>query len=152
MPHRDPTIARLGMLLHQLMAGINQRTSGETLELLHNESLTMPQMVTLHHLAWLGPQPQSELGEALRLSSSATSSLVDRMVERGLVARWEHPEDRRQRVVGIAEGGQRLVERMAGARTQELEDAFRHVDPELRARLADIFEEVIAQLRAGGGQ
>ena len=150
MPHRDPTITRLYQLLPQLMAGINQRTSGQTLELLHEQGLTMSQMVALHQLAWLGPQPQGELGESLRLSTSATSSLVDRLVERGLLRRWEHPEDRRQRMVGITEQGQALTARMAEARTQEFEDAFRHVDPALRVQLADIFEQVIAQLRAGG--
>jgi DNA-binding MarR family transcriptional regulator len=78
--------------------------------------------------------------------------MVDRLVERGLLDRWEHPVDRRQRLVGVSPAGAALASRMAAARAEELQEGFARLDPELRARLADVFDEVIAQLRAGGDE
>lgn len=141
---------RLNTLLHGLMGVINQRTTGETLELMHDHQLTLPMMVALYQLWHGGPTTLSTLGACLRLSSSATSSMVDRLVERGLVSRREDPEDRRQKVIGVTTAGTALVSRLAATRAREFEIAFSDVAPELRARLIHVFEEVIAQLRAGG--
>lgn len=148
-PVHENDVQRLGARLHELMGVINQRTTGETLELMHEQQLTLPMMVALYQLQFSGPTPLSTLGQCLRLSSSAASSMVDRLVERGLVSRREDPEDRRQKLIGVTATGTELVGRMAAARAREMEVAFSGVPPELRTRLIQVFEEVIAQLRAG---
>src|SRR5438132_4696151 len=45
-----------------------------------------------------GPQPVSEIGRRVDLTSGAITTAVDRLESRGLVTREAHPRDRRARV------------------------------------------------------
>ncbi len=128
------------MLLHA-------RITNEALVLMHESSLTLPQIVAMHVLRAEGPLPLSRLGDALGLSTSATSSLVDRLVERQYASREEDPDDRRQKRVTLLGAGGAFVERLAAARASELSEGLTHVDPALRAEMANILEQVVAQLR-----
>jgi DNA-binding MarR family transcriptional regulator len=147
----DPEIARLGGLLHQLMGLINKASGSSTLEMMSEHQLTLPQMVALHVLRYEGQLSTLRLMDDLRLSASATSHLVDRLVEKGWVTRRENQEDRRQRTLEITPAAELMLEELAAVRARELEAAFSKVDPALRGRLSDVFEQVIAQLKSGGG-
>jgi DNA-binding MarR family transcriptional regulator len=149
-PPLDPTILRLGRLMHQLMGLINKAAGSGTLEMMNAHSLTLPQMVALHVLRYEGPLSTLRLMDDLRLSASATSQLVDKLVEKGWVTRRENVEDRRQKQLEITPHALVMLEAMATARAAEFEGAFQKVEPELRERLADVFEQVIAQLKTGG--
>ena len=50
----------------------------------------------------LAPCPLKEFAAALRLSKSAASALVDRMVEKGIINREANPENRREVLLSIA--------------------------------------------------
>lgn len=77
--------------------------------LLRELQLSMPQMGTLHFLAAEGGQSVSAIATHLDLSLAATSHLVERLVQRGLLTRVEDPHDRRQKLVEIAPDGAALV-------------------------------------------
>ena len=145
----DPNIARLGALMPLFMDLINRRSAGQTMRLMHDEGLTLPQIVAMHVLRHAGPLPLQGIAEALRLSASATSVLIDRLVEKGLVLRQENPADRRQKLVQIADPGSRFLEDLARSRAEEFTAAITSIDPELRAELVTLFERVIDQLRQG---
>jgi 4'-phosphopantetheinyl transferase len=51
----------------------------------------------------------NELGQRLRVSAPTASGLVDRLVEKGLLARIDDPEDRRVRRLYITAAGQDLA-------------------------------------------
>ncbi len=148
--HRDTDIQRLGYLLHELMGLINKAAGAGTLEMMNAHQLTLPQMVALHVLRYKGPSSTLGLMDDLRLSASATSHLVDRLVEKGWVTRRENPDDRRQRTLEITDAAREMLDIMAVQRAAEFEVAFALVEPELRGRLGDVFEQVIAQLKSGG--
>lgn len=150
IPSTDPQIQRLGGLLHQLMGHINKAAGAGTLEMMNTHQLTLPQMVALHVLRYEGPLSTLRLMDDLRLSASATSHLVDRLVEKGWVTRRENQEDRRQRTLEITPAALEMLDAMAVERAREFEIAFAKVEPELRGRLGDVFEEVIAQMKIGG--
>jgi DNA-binding MarR family transcriptional regulator len=147
---RDPTILRLGGMLHELMGLINKAAGAGTLEMMNAHSLTLPQMVALHVLRYEGPLSTLRLMDDLRLSASATSQLVEKLVEKGWVTRKENADDRRQRQLEITAAAREMLDEMAKQRAVEFEQAFGKVEPELRERLAGVFEQVIAQLKTGG--
>ncbi len=149
-PSPDPTIARLGGLLHQLMGLINKAAGAGTLEMMNTHQLTLPQMVALHVLRYEGPLSTLRLMDDLRLSASATSHLVERLVEKGWVTRRENAEDRRQRQLELTNAAIEMLDAMAVQRAEEFQVAFANVEPETRARLADAFEQVINQMQVGG--
>jgi DNA-binding MarR family transcriptional regulator len=63
--------------------------------------------------------------------------LVDRLVDQGLAARLQAPEDRRQVLVTLTSHGLGLLAELTSAHRREL----RRVGPELRALLTRLTEE-----------
>jgi len=145
----DPNIARLGELMPAMMDLINRRSAGETLQIMSECGLTLPQIVAMHVLRARSGLPLLAVQEILRLSASATSTLIDKLVEKGFVDRRENQADRRQKVLQLTPSGVALLDRMAQSRAQEFTQALALVDPELRAQLVTLFERVIEQLRQG---
>jgi len=147
-PPADPCIERLLAHFPELMSLLHRDIAGETLAIMHESGLTMPQVVALHILRHAGASPISRLGELLHLSTSATSHLVDRLVERNLVERSEDPADRRQKRVVLAAEGSALLDRLNDSRTAEYTVALHRLDPALRQSLLALVEEMISQLRS----
>lgn len=88
--------------------------------------LTMPQLRSLS-LLFTGPHRMSELAETLGTSLQATTSLVDRLVDKKLVERASDSADRRVVLCQLTPAGQREVERMhaiSHARMEELVDVL----------------------------
>lgn len=145
----DPLIERLGVLLPQFMDLINRRSAGQTMRIMSECGLTLPQMVALHALRGAGVLRVHGVQEALQLSASATSALVDKLVEKGFVSRVENPDDRREKRLALTPSGTALLDRLARERASEFTNAISVLDPELRAQLVTMFERVIDQLRQG---
>src|SRR5437762_807245 len=97
--------AELSALVSALFSNINRRSAGASLAVMGEAGLTMPQLVTLHLLAHAGGRSVGAIATKLRLSPAATSHLVERLVQAGLVARAEDPDDRRQRRLAITADG-----------------------------------------------
>lgn len=88
--------------------------------------LTMPQLRSLA-LLFTGPQRMSEIAETLGTSLQATTSLIDRLVDKQLVERAGDSADRRVVLCRLTASGQREVERLHGishARLDELLDVL----------------------------
>ena len=144
----NKTSQKIGVLLPEVVSMLHARVAGDTLAVMHESGLTLPQIVVLHILQHHGGQSVSFLGGALRLSPSATSHLVDRLFEMKLVKRTEDPSDRRQKIVAITPKGQKLTERLADMRAKELATAIaEHIEPSLQDELLRILETVMAKLR-----
>lgn len=69
-------------------------------------------LAALHRLGAMAPR---ELGVELGLTSGSVTALCDRLVHAGLVAREQHPADRRRVVVTLTAKGRRGVVRMSRA-------------------------------------
>ncbi len=74
--------------------------------------LTFSEMVACEHLRLDGPLTPREVGERVRLSSGAVTSLLDRLEGRGFVARTPHPKDRRSVLVHYRPQEQRVAGRL----------------------------------------
>jgi len=57
-----------------------------------------------------GPLTPNEINAHLHLTSGSVTSLLDRLEQRGLVARGPHPTDRRKVLVSITDAGRELVD------------------------------------------
>lgn len=89
----------------------------------------------------LGP---TELAEIVGITTSATTSLIDRLEQRGLAKRVSHPHDRRRRCVAITDEGRALLDDAAvvfeqafaaavTAQTERLAPAMREVNDVLQS-------------------
>jgi len=70
---------------------------------------SLPQLGTLLLLDEEGELTIKQVTEILGRSVSATSRLLDQLVERGMVSRREDERDRRAKRVAITESGRRLI-------------------------------------------
>lgn len=67
-----------------------------------------------------GALPMSQLADALDVSQASTTGIVDRMEQRGLIARHGDPDDRRVTKVDLTERGRQAIERLGAERRDKL--------------------------------
>jgi len=121
------------------------------LRTLHEHNLSMPMVVVLHLLAFEGPQPMTRLAERTGLSTSATSHLLQRLVEAGLVGRAEVEVDRRVRQIALTPAGDAVIQEMVRQRFADLRASVQPLTPATRARLSEALTAVIDELGAAIG-
>lgn len=145
-PEAEGALPDVGVLIGELMKHLGRRSAGETLAILNDAGLTLPQLVCLHILDGCGVRTVSQIAAALRLSPAATSHLVDRLVGGGWVGRIEDPVDRRQKRVTITAAGRRLVSRVLRERAREMTEAVAGMSPEVLRQFSKVLVKVIEEL------
>jgi DNA-binding MarR family transcriptional regulator len=74
-----------------------------------NLNLTIAQLKSLFLIAREGSMNTKSLAEALGVTSSNVTGIVDRLVKQGLVSRQENPEDRRMLQIQVTDQGQAIL-------------------------------------------
>jgi DNA-binding MarR family transcriptional regulator len=85
---------------------------------LREEDFSLAQIAALHLLDQQGSWRVTVLADALGLSPSAGSRLADGLVQRGLVARAEDPDDRRAKTLVLTAKGRGFVDRASEDRVR----------------------------------
>jgi DNA-binding MarR family transcriptional regulator len=119
--------------------------------------LTIPQFHTLLHLSHCAAEcKMSDLARATHQSAASLTGVVDRLLEKQLVARVRPEGDRRQVMVALTGGGRVLLERIAEARRVEMRMALEHIPlndiGELQRLLDVVVEGMRRAVEARGGR
>ncbi len=93
-------------------------------------------MVTLLLLDEEGELSIKQIAELLGRSVSATSRLIDQLVERGLVSRHEDEQDRRMKRVAITEQGRTFIATLERRRAEVQLVVMEHLSLEEQAVVA----------------
>ena len=96
----------------------------------------------LEALLHKGPQPVSELGRRIDLTSGAMTTAIDRLEERRLVTRVDHATDRRTWVIHLTPEGERLITRVFAGHEAAMERAMRGLSRGERATLTDLLRRL----------
>lgn len=78
--------------------------------------LTMPQLLALFLLAQERTLRMGDLASTLGISLSTATGIIDRLIEKELVDRWNDPDDRRSVLCDVTEAGRELSGRLLAAR------------------------------------
>ena len=78
---------------------------------LHLE-LTREQLRIMFLLSFRGRSSPGEAAASLGVPRANVTSIIDRLVERGLISRQENPDDRRSYIISLTEEGKSQVERL----------------------------------------
>src|SRR4051812_46485320 len=106
--------------------------------------LTIPQFHTLMHLRYCADEcKMSDLARATHQSAASLTGVVDRLLEKRLVARLRPEGDRRQVMVTVTDEGRTLLERIAAARATEMRAALAHIPPAEISELLRLLDTVI---------
>ena len=123
----DPERAALAADLIELNMQVHDRAIGMVGPMLPPPDLTMQQFRVLGQVVRRPGISGNELGGVLGVSAPTASGLVERLVEKGLIARIDDADDRRIRRLHPTEAGRDLMrqmdsmfERMLGAVLQVL--------------------------------
>jgi DNA-binding MarR family transcriptional regulator len=80
-----------------------------------DSGLTLTQLRSLFLISNKGSTNFRKLAEALEVTPSNVTGIVDRLVEQGLVSRTQNPEDRREMTLQATDKGQALVSNLREA-------------------------------------
>lgn len=80
----------------------------------------------------------SELSRRLMVTNGNLTSLVERLVQEGLVKREKAPSDRRTQFVRITPAGKRALDAMTPEHQRWIESLFAELTPSERAQLYDL--------------
>ena len=119
--------------------------------------LTMAQLKVLMYVSVAEGANMGDLAHTLGVALPSVTPLVDRLVERGLVARRGDPDDRRVVMVVITDEGRKLAEGFHDAGREQLqtvldrlsEDELRLVDEAMTIILRGVLEVAAAQAEVG---
>ncbi len=126
--------------LRAWMETFTSRSMHEWWRFAKRTGLSLPQFGLLRRLYHQGECEVHEVGQHFDISAAAASQLVDRLVQAGLVARTENPDDRRARHVALTAKGRALLEKgieesyrwvneLAGALGPQVKAGLRQVIP-----------------------
>ena len=113
-------------LVEQLNQRMHCRPSGEWEGL----DLTIPQVKALAFLHYQGPQRMGNISSYLGSTLSASTSIIDRLVDKDLVERAPDPTDRRVVICQLTPDGLETVEKFWRIGRMRLEEMAQRLTPE----------------------
>ena len=120
------------------------RIIGGIARTLRDSNMSVAELAAVALVDQAGTLRVSELAEALLLSPSATSRVVDGLVERGLLSRSEDPEDRRAKRVQLGPDGKAFMDRASADRVTLIYDTIvRHVPTSATKLILGIVSRVL---------
>jgi len=133
----------------QALRRIIQAIEIHSRKLTQHHDITGPQLVCLHELRNAGPRTVSGLARAIYLAPSTMVGIVDRLEEKGLVARMRDRQDRRKVVVALTEAGRAMLDNAPSPVQDRLAGALNRL-PELeQVSITLSLEKVVELMEAG---
>ena len=147
MENREQLTEQLVGLIERMSAQMRSRSPVEWSEL----ELTMPQARTLFLLSQ-GPQRMGRIASDLGCGMSSATSMIDRLVGKGLVRRAEDPSDRRVVACRLTAEGDEVVERfmrIGRMRMEAIAEAMTVEEIKVVVRAMEIMSEAVRRLGEG---
>jgi len=82
----------------------------------------------------------SDLSDHLEITNAATSQLVDKLVQAGLLVRVENPIDRRAKQISLSPAGDAFVEKAIAERSRWVDDLIASLNAEEHQKVAEALE------------
>ncbi|MFT3890230.1 MAG: MarR family transcriptional regulator [Anaerolineales bacterium] len=102
--------------------------------------LSMPQFSILMQLHHKGPCGMSGISEGYDITPAATSQLVDKLVQGGLIQRVEDPNDRRAKLLSLTDKGREVVINGIQERYRWLEEMEAKLTSEQRTQISEALD------------
>lgn len=140
IPDRKPQVERILDLTDKLFGALLPTVPKEVLEL----DVTMPQLKILLMLYINGPVRMSAIASDLGVTLATATGLVDRLVEREMVTRENHPDDRRVVMCRLSLSGQQRTNRIWTSVRSKMGNILETLDFNELQQLLNILENMLA--------
>jgi DNA-binding MarR family transcriptional regulator len=128
---------------------IQRQIEIDTRKLAQSAGLTPSQLVVLHILAERGETAIGDIVKSTQLTNATITSLVDKMVERGLVSRRRCEQDRRRVWLTLLPPGRQALTNAPNPLQEKFEARFEALNDWEQAMLVAALERVVGLLDAG---
>jgi len=118
MPHADPFL----VALQKWLAVSMHRSFRHLICYAREGGLSMSQLGALFHIHRMGSSGVTDLGEHLGVTSAASSQMLERLVQQGLILRSEDPSDRRVKQIVLTDKGLQVLQESMRTRQNWLYD------------------------------
>jgi DNA-binding MarR family transcriptional regulator len=105
--------------------------------------MTFPQLIALHLIGALAPVSLTELAQVLGTKPPATSAMVDRLTQTGLVRRTRDPHHRRRIQLTLTPDAQAVIGDTDPDTARRLQVVLTGISPAARHHLIDILIDTI---------
>jgi len=116
---------------------------------LHLE-LTREQLRIMFLLSFKGRSSPGEVAASFGVPRANVTSIIDRLVERGLISRQENPDDRRSHILSLTEEGKSQVERLQQIGTAKIKGVLEKMPDNALVSLQMGLEALIKSLEEEG--
>ena len=113
--------------------------------------MTIPQIKTLVLLERAGPSRMGAIAAYLDRALSATTTVVDRLVEKGMVDRAWDPSDRRVVICKLTDRGTQAIERFWRIRRERLQEIVDSLEVEQLETVVQGLEIICSTRKNPGG-
>lgn len=117
-------------------------------QLAAGHALTGPQLICLRELAASGPLASGRLAAAVHLSQPTLTGILDRLEERGLVARVRDRTDRRKVLVELTAPGRKLLEQAPPPLQEQFLARFAALTEREQEGIRRSLEQIVAMMEA----
>lgn len=114
-------------------------------EILETLDLTAPQLYVMATIGYAGQLPFNEIGAKMMVTVSNLTGIVDRLEEKGLVARERDTSDRRIVYVKLTSKGQKLYKTSIPTFENTLARLFEPLEKEEQKELGGLLKKLSAQ-------
>ncbi|BDZ41671.1 hypothetical protein GCM10025865_09700 [Paraoerskovia sediminicola] len=146
------TDARRALLdeVQHLEAEVNYAKNLEQTNELLSANLTIQQVRGLIFVAREGSMTSGDLAAMLGVAPNVATGIIQRLVERGLVQRYEDPHDRRVKLLSTTDHGETLLSDVRGAAQAQRRLLLEHLSDDQLASLHEILQVLARAAQAAG--
>jgi DNA-binding MarR family transcriptional regulator len=116
------------------------RSMHDSARFIKASGFSMPQFFLLMHLHRHEQCGISDLSGHMDVTAAATSQLVDKLVQAGLLVRVEDPNDRRAKQISLSPAGEAIVEKAIAERSRWVDDLIATLNTEEHQKVAEALQ------------
>ena len=132
--------ASFSQSVRQWMDTFAHRSMRDSARYIKASGLSMPQFFLLMHLYRHQGCGISDLSAHMEITNAATSQLVDKLVQAGLLEREEDPHDRRAKQVTLSSQGREFIAGGIQQRYRWMEELEVNLTPQEKLRIAEALQ------------
>ncbi|MDD5097121.1 MAG: MarR family transcriptional regulator [Candidatus Omnitrophica bacterium] len=129
---------KMNQIMPEIMRGFIRRQNNEV----YKDKITLPQIVILEFLYRQGASKMTDLAKYMKVSTAASTGIVERLVRQGYVQRAYDHDDRRIVRIQLNAKGTSILKKIVQQRTQSVTKIFNQISAQDRAEYLRILMQV----------
>lgn len=142
------TLDEFGDHILELFPKLMQEITRHENNYLTKGKITFPQLMVLQFLSQKNEFQMSELAEAINVSFSTATGMINRLIRHGLVSRRHGVKDRRAVIVNITIKGKKIVKEVYVQKRKGMIELFKRLSQEERSTYIGIIKKLVQKLSA----